>query len=145
MKIEVRKVKTEQDLIQCFEIRKEVFMVEQMVSEPDEFDGLDEESHHYVAFLNDIPVGAARWRWTEDEKIKLERFAVLKKARRNGVGEALVQKVLSDVTKHNPDKKPVYLHAQVEVVPLYSKHGFIADGKIFEECNIMHQTMVLHP
>lgn len=139
--IRVIRVTTDQEFDLVYAIRKKVFVEEQKVPEEDEYDGNEHISHHYLALLDDLPCGAARWRITQAGKIKLERFAVLKEQRNAGIGSALVKAVLSDIPRH----LPVYLNAQVEAIRFYEMHGFIGEGELFDECGIMHQKMTLPP
>ena len=131
-----------EDLEKVFKIREIVFVDEQNVSKEDEFDEFEETSRHFLATIDNVPVGAARWRKTE-KGIKLERFAVLQKYRGKGVGESLVTAVMDDINgQENNPKGKCYLHAQVTAIPFYSKLGFAPYGDQFDECNIMHQSMV---
>ena len=141
--LQVEKVSTEEELKEVFSIRKDVFVLEQKVAPENEYDEFEETSNHFLAKLNEEPVGAARWRITE-KGIKLERFAVLKEARGKGVGTSLVQAVLNDIDS-NPKTsgKTKYLHAQLSAIPLYYKFNFKKIGDVFEECNILHYKMEL--
>lgn len=125
----------------AFAIREEVFVYEQQVAREEEFDEFEEESHHFVA-LDDAgkPIGAARWRLTH-QGIKLERFVVKKNYRGQGLGSVLVQKVLKDIAEHHPKGSYLYLHAQLDAVPLYAKHAFHKVGERFSECDIEHYKM----
>lgn len=138
-RIEVLNAANETLKAKAFEIRKEVFVVEQKVSEEDEFDEFEATSKHFVALDREIPVGAARWRKT-DKGVKLERFAVKETYRGKGVGAALVSAVLNDI-KLNFANQYLYLHAQLTAIPLYEKFGFVKTGPQFEECNIQHFKM----
>lgn len=135
--IEVQNVHSKTQLNQVFNIRREVFVKEQMVDENEEYDEFEFLSSHLLAYLDKIPVGTCRYRNTQ-KGIKLERFAVLKDYRKYKVGEALVRRVLSvvDLNQH------IYLHAQVQVVDFYQKYGFEVVGNIFEEANIQHYKMI---
>jgi predicted GNAT family N-acyltransferase len=143
MNLLVNKITAEEDLKSAFKIRKEVFVIEQKVDPADEYDEYEETSTHFLALLDGLPVGTARWRLTQ-KGVKLERFAVLKEARGHGVGQTLVAEVLSDISANNATiGKLKYLHSQLSAVPLYSKFGFEKEGDIFEECNILHYKMKL--
>jgi predicted GNAT family N-acyltransferase len=127
----------EKDLTQhAFAIRQKVFVEEQQVDAREEYEH-EEESMHYLIYADDIPVGTARWRKTEDG-IKLERFAVLPEYRKQGAGIALVKKVLSDVL---PFDQTVYLNSQVNAMNLYRRAGFKEEGELFYEANIPHYKM----
>lgn len=139
----VKRIDNKKDLKKAQEIRHQVFVVGQNVPVEDEIDIYENESNHYLAFLNNTPVGAARWRTTPNG-VKLERFSVLKDFRGRGAGSALVEKVLIDVKNSEAGReKDIYLHAQIEVVPLYRKYGFRKVGDMFEESGILHYKMVL--
>ena len=136
-KIEVRRVADPAELEKVFAIRREVFVGEQNCPPELEWEHED-ESNHFLATVDGEPAGASRWRKTENG-YKLERFAVLKKFRGHGVGQALVQAVLDDLPKDAPY---VYLHAQVQAVTLYERFGFVKTGPQFEEAGIQHYKIV---
>ena len=138
MSIRINKVDSELELAHVFEIRRGVFVDEQDCPPELEWE-FEEESTHFLARLDELPVGAARWRKTE-KGYKLERFAVAMAYRGKGVGQALVAAVLSDLPE---EATYVYLHAQVNAMGLYSKFGFLAEGLQFEEAGIQHFKMVL--
>ncbi len=141
MEIAVAKIDTPEQLDQAHDIRRRVFVEEQNVSEREEYDEYEPLSTHFLASSEGIPVGTARWRFT-DKGIKLERFAVLKDYRDHGVGAALLTAVLADVAA-NPDSegKKIYLHAQIAASNFYKKHGFMPEGEVFYEANIAHTLM----
>jgi len=99
----------------------------------------EDVSTHFLATINEVPAGAARWRKT-DKGYKLERFAVLKEFRGKGVGQELVRAVLVDLPK---DTEYVYLNAQIAAIGLYAKFGFVKVGEQFEEAGIQHFRMEL--
>ena len=132
------------DLDAAFTIREVVFVQGQGVPAADECDQHDRQAttRHYLARVDGKPAGAARWRPT-DKGVKLERFAVLDGFRGHGVGTALVRQVLADVQAEAPAAAQVYLHAQLQAIPLYERTGFQKVGEMFEECDIQHYKMVL--
>jgi predicted GNAT family N-acyltransferase len=137
----VKRADSPELLEKTFEIRREVFVVEQHVPPEDEFDEFEEASRHFVALdSNQNPIGSARWRAT-DKGIKLERFTVKKSRRGKGIGAALVQAVLNDISEQKGSGNYLYMHAQLDAMPLYAKFGFEHKGEMFEECNIKHFTM----
>jgi predicted GNAT family N-acyltransferase len=143
MSLHVTKITQEEELNSAFSIRDKVFVIEQEVDPAEEYDEFEQSSTHFLAWLDDQPVGTARWRLTSNG-VKLERFAVLKEARGKGVGQALVGAVLSDIAvSPETEGKQKYLHAQLTAMPLYSKFGFEKEGDIFDECNILHYKMKL--
>jgi predicted GNAT family N-acyltransferase len=140
--IEIRRILMADPEFQDYkEIRHSVFVDEQGVPEKDEFDSHEAESYHFLAFLNGIPVGTARWRKYEG-RFKLERFAVLKKFRGKGIGIALVQHLENDIGSLI-DLKPgsLFMNAQNQVIDFYLGLGYSLVGDEFEECGIKHTTM----
>lgn len=136
------RIDNKEDLKHAFDVREEVFVVEQKVSREEEFDEFEEESRHYLVMDNDIPCGASRWR-TTDYGVKLERIAIKESHRGKGLASQLMQAMIDDI--HNDNQVPsdrLYLNAQVNAMPLYSKFGFLAEGSTFMECDILHQKMV---
>lgn len=136
-KIQVNKVTDPDNLERVFAIRREVFVGEQNCPPELEWEHED-ESIHFLATVNGVPAGASRWRKT-DNGYKLERFAVLKQFRGQGVAQELVRTVLADLPA---DADYIYLNAQVLAVGLYEKFGFVAEGPQFEEAGIQHFKMV---
>jgi len=137
----VIKARTEEEKKKAFTIREEVFVVEQQVPAEEEFDEFESELHHFVALdEEDKPIGSARWRYTK-KGIKLERFTVKKSLRGKGLGSEIVQAVLEDISKKAEPRTFLYMHSQLDAVPLYAKFGFQKKGDQFDECGIMHYLM----
>ncbi len=136
--IKANKVTDLPDLEKAYAIRHQVFVVQQHVPLALEIEN-NEQSTHFLATVDDIPAGAARWRKTENG-YKLERFAVLNEYRGLGVAQAMVRAVLNDLPADAP---MVYLNSQVQAVGLYEKFGFEKSGPEFEEAGIKHYKMIL--
>jgi predicted GNAT family N-acyltransferase len=122
----------------CFEIRRRVFVEEQGVSRNEEFDDLDAECLHFLAWTGDDPVGTARMHVRPGEA-KAQRVAVLAAARRFGVGRALMQAIEDEAQARALAN--VVLHAQVEAIPFYEAIGYAAEGAVFLEADIPHRVM----
>lgn len=140
----VRKATNPSELRHAFQIRDLVFVQEQQVAPEEEYDQHDESATHLVVYdEEEVPCGTARWRET-NEGIKLERFAVLRTHRKQGVGRLLLETMLRDIEEDpNVSQQPVYLHAQTPAVDFYEKFGFDRVGDEFEECGIKHYEMML--
>ena len=126
------------DFLLAQQIRTAVFVQEQGVDASDEYDAFEEISQHYLVAVDSKEVATARWRFTSNG-IKLERFAVLPTYRGKGIGKFLVEQVIEEVQKY---AKPIYLHAQIQVVDFYQKLGFEKEGALFEEAGIQHFKML---
>lgn len=139
MQISFRKFTGSQStwLQKALDIRTEVFVNEQHVSQSLEFDGLDSEAVHFLLFVDDRPVATARYRET-DRGIKLERFAVLQAYRCCGFGAKLLAFILKDFSSD----RFIYFHAQETAVAFYERYGFEVVGDLFYEADIPHYEMV---
>ena len=136
----LRKIKaSDVDFVLAQQIRTAVFVQEQGVNVLDEYDAFEEVSQHYLVTVDSKAVATTRWRFTPNG-IKLERFAVLPTYRGEGIGKYLVEQVIEEIQKH---AKPIYLHAQIQVVEFYQKLGFEKQGALFEEAGIQHFKMLL--
>lgn len=121
-------------------IRQKVFVEEQEVDPKEEFDDYEASSVHFLCVYDNQVAGTCRYRKTS-KGYKLERFAVLKEYRRKGVGLRMVQACLNEIEK----SEKIYLHAQLDAIPLYKKAGFKEFGPLFYECEIAHYAMEYKP
>jgi len=120
----------------AFAIRRQVFVEEQNVSQ--ERESMDDaEAIHYLATVNGLPAGAARYRIME-KGAKIERIAVLSSYRGKKVGEAILKKILGDLKS----EKNIYLYAQVNASAFYIKNGFELTQNFFLDAGIEHVEMV---
>ena len=129
-----------QSMEAIFGVRREVFVIEQSVSEEEEYDEFETSSTHLFATCDNRVVGTCRYRNTS-KGTKLERFAVLKDYRTRSVGASLLLAALAAVDQ----SRLIYLHAQVQVVEFYKKYGFAQVGEQFEEAGIQHYKMEYSP
>jgi predicted GNAT family N-acyltransferase len=137
--LEIRQVKTNEELNQVFKIRKQVFIKEQNVPFYLEMDGLDSEAEHVIAFLDDMPIGCARIR--TNDCIKLERIAILKEYRKRGFGKQLTEYLINYCKRKKYNE--ICLHSQTFVSDFYEKLGFKKRGNQFLEAGIEHVEMYM--
>lgn len=121
-------------------IRTEVFQNEQGIASDLEFDGLDDDAIHLLAYLNGEAVATARLREIDRSSVKIERLAVLPEFRKRGIALQLMQSALCLASKQN--KKSAVVHAQAYIAPLYKNLGFQTVGDKFSEADIPHVKMV---
>lgn len=119
------------------EIRRIVFIDEQNVPQEEEWDGLDPECQHFLALLEEQPVGTARL--LPDAHIG--RVAVLADARGSGIG-VLLMKAAIETARHTGHSQ-VALSAQVHALAFYEQLGFVAHGESFLDAGITHREMTL--
>ena len=119
-------------------IRETVFMKEQNVPKDEEWDGQDEASWHYLAKADgNETIGCARLMRSG----QIGRMAVLREYRGLGVGELLLNNVVSQAKELQMDL--IFLHAQTYAVGFYERAGFRAHGDEFMDANIPHYAMTL--
>ena len=138
MSIEISKVT---DLTDCLAIRYDVFVVEQNVPVELERDELDATALHFLGRVDDVPTGTARI-VVKDDTGKIGRVAVLKAARGNGLGTALVRTCLDELRK-TPGVMRAALGAQLDALGFYERLGFVAYGDVFDDAGIDHRMMEL--
>ncbi len=138
----IKKVGSKKELKISQNIREIVFCDEQKVSKQIEFDGLDHLCEHFLIYKKNNPIGTARSRQKISGVFKIERVAVVKNERLNGVGKLLMKEVIKNIIS-NDKLKMLILHSQVQVKGFYKKLGFKEEGDEFLEDNIPHIKMVL--
>jgi len=116
-------------------IRFTVFVEEQGVPIDIELDGQDVLSVHAIVFDEEKPVATGRL--LPDGHIG--RMAVLKDWRRRGIGALMLQSLMERAKERGYPE--VALSAQVQAVPFYRAHGFVAEGEEYLEAGIKHQAM----
>lgn len=137
------RVKTEQDLQKCFQIRKAVFVQEQGVAEELEWDDLDRDpgaSHHVLLTLNGLPIGTARWYAYDAQTAKLQRVAVLKPHRGIGAGQRLISAMEEDAREEG--YAYAMLDSQCQAEAFYEKLGYrVISEEPFLDAGILHVRM----
>ena len=126
------------ELADCIEVRREVFVVGQDVPETLEVDGLDPECIHFIATVEDKAVGTARLRFV-DGSAKAERVAVLETARGLHLGHRLMDALEAEARRRGHQE--VVLSAQVPVISFYERRGYRAEGPVYKDAGIDHRTM----
>ena len=117
-------------------LRFAIFVGEQNVPSGIELDDMDAQCLHAVAFdVDDKPIGTGRL--LPDGHIG--RMAVVKEWRRRGVGADLLDALVEEARRRG--FREVKLSAQLQAAEFYRVHGFVAEGKVYEEAGILHQAM----
>lgn len=119
-------------------IREAVFVVEQNVPVELEWDGVDQDCVHVIAYTQDrSPVGTGRL--LRDGHIG--RLAVLAPWRGQGAGSSLLLKLVAIATAGGTG--PVALNSQTHALAFYERFGFVAEGEDFDDAGIPHRKMIL--
>lgn len=128
------------DLDEVFKIRKEVFQVEQQVSEEIERDALDQEAIHVLVYSGKKAVATGRILYDGNE-YKIGRIAVLKEERGKEYGDFVVRLLVDKAFVSGA--KEVLLGAQKQVIGFYEKIGFEVYGEPYMDAGIEHMHMRL--
>lgn len=129
-------------------IRKQVYIVEQNIPAELEWDGLDDSARHAIAMLDDGPINGPTHGPTSGQVIgcarllpggQIGRMAVLASWRRRGIGAGLLQAMEQEAGRL--DYPLVFLHAQHQAMPFYTRYNYQAVGENFHEAGIPHIKM----
>lgn len=127
------------ELIKALTVRAVVFIGEQECPYPLEIDEYEHSSIHILGERDNEPIAAARLRFP-GPYAKLERIAVRKEWRGQGIGHQLVDFMVQQAQARGCTT--LKMHAQSYLVDFYAKHGFIRQGDLFLEAGIDHYLMV---
>ena len=117
-------------------LRFAIFVGEQNVPAGIELDDMDAKCMHAIAFDEaGKPIGTGRLL----PEGRIGRMAVVKEWRRRGVGAELLEALITEAQRRGHAE--VHLSAQLQAAEFYRSHGFVAEGKVYEEAGILHQMM----
>lgn len=143
MTIEIVHVTQEDQLKQCLNIRRKVFIEEQGVEEAleiDELDTLSANAFHVLILYRGQPAATGRLRAYKEDAAKLQRIAVMHEYRGLGLGKQTVA-ALERKAKQSGFKQAI-LDSQCHAEPFYAGMGYktISD-KPFLDAGIEHVRM----
>ena len=122
----------------CSYVRRSVFVIEQELSETEEWDESDTQCRHILARdSRGEPIATARL--LTDGSIG--RVAVIPAWRGQRVGEAVMRAAIDLATSEGRTETTV--HAQVRAVSFYERLGYYVYGELFWEAGIPHRYMRL--
>ncbi|GGH83935.1 putative GNAT family N-acyltransferase [Pullulanibacillus pueri] len=131
-------VENEQQYQDALTVRKTVFVEEQQVPMELEVDEHEKSAVHFVIYHEKHPVGAGRIR-IKGQTAKVERICVLKEARGQNIGLALMQRI--EHVALEKGLKTLVLHAQTHAQGFYEKLGYKVTSDLFYDANIPHVEM----
>jgi predicted GNAT family N-acyltransferase len=120
MAMEVRLVRSIDELMRVFAVRSSVYMAEQFASYGEEFDGNDFCATHLLGTVNDDAAGCARIRFFGDFA-KLERLAVRAEYRSTRLMWRLVEGCIDHCRRKGFRK--LYAHCREDLVPAWKRFG----------------------
>lgn len=143
----IKRVINQIELEECLKIRMQVFVKEQNIPieiEIDKYDSLcNEESIHYIFYLNEKPVGTFR-AINYNKYLKIGRVAIISDLRGQKLGLKMLTYGIDEIQKRNLfniQEKYFYLEAQKNAVSFYKNLDFEEEGVEFLSAGIKHQKM----
>ena len=134
-KIEVRLVRSFEDMAKVFSVRSSTYLAEQFCLYDEEFDGNDFCASQFLGTVDGDPAGCIRLRYFGGFA-KLERLAVRKEYRRTPLAFELVRASLRHSRRKNFTH--VYGHCRRDLLPFWGRFGFrpIEDRPVFRFANL---------
>jgi len=132
------KIVETQDLSAPHALRRAVFIEEQGIAEAEEWDELDAEALHLVAWVGDAALGTARL-FVKGDLGRIGRVCVAKAARGTGLGAALINEGCARLAAAGCQR--VHLGAQCHAIPFYERLGFHPFGPEYDDAGIPHREM----
>lgn len=127
------------DISAALEIRKSVFQEELGWTKEQDNDLLDNYAFHLVLLLNDVPVATGRITYGSVGNARLGRICVVKKYRRQGIGDGLIK-----VLDYKASQMGMQ-YSSVETVPelekFYQRIGYQRTGETKEKYGMEIITM----
>jgi predicted GNAT family N-acyltransferase len=124
-------------------VRQAVFVEEQGISVPEEFDARDAEAEHLIGVGEDGAVIATCRVFADDGAgdgtARLGRLAVLPAARGQGLASAMI--AACEARARAAGATRMVLDAQVAAMALYARAGYAPRGAVFDDAGIPHQSM----
>lgn len=139
-RIVVREITTREEMEDVYQIRDEIFVHEQSLTNDARFDPDDRRSIHFLAYIDDKPVGTGRLTILSREA-QVAWVAVRETFRKHGVGKAVMIAILERARDEEADY--VVLNAQSHALEFYRGLGFDTLGGEFRMSGIPHQVMLL--
>ena len=122
-----------------YQLRYDVFIMEQNMKYQEEFEGDEELFLHCHLYDGGKLIACARMGQVEGEAIRIGRIAVSKNLRGKGYGRIIVEFTEGEAKKQG--YKKTFLIAQTYAINFYEKLGYVAIGDEFTEANIPHIKM----
>lgn len=138
-RIAVREVHSPGDMELVFQIRDEVFVVEQRLTPNARNDPDDRRSIHYLAEYDGEAAGTGRLTMLGNEA-QIAWVAVRKDYRGYGIGWRIMEVMIE--RSEAEDGEYIILNAQTHALKFYERLGFYPVGRIFTMADIPHQVMI---
>jgi predicted GNAT family N-acyltransferase len=138
---EIKEANTIPDFIDAIRLHVEVFIKEQGFQPGWEPDEDDKHPRHFIATEQGTAVAACRFSETAPGELKIERMAVAKEHRANGIGRVLLERIIEEIKKQHPMR--IWLRSRVRSQFFYEKCGFRPISAPFDLYGVQHVDMGL--
>ncbi|WP_375687019.1 GNAT family N-acetyltransferase [Pseudooceanicola sp. LIPI14-2-Ac024] len=129
-----------EDLRIPHDLRRAVFVVEQNIPDPEEWDDLDAGAIHVVGWVDDTPAGTIRLVTDADGTGHITRVCVLAAYRGTGLGAEMIRHGIARFDAMG--LRAIELSAQTHARTFYARLGFVATGAEYDDAGIPHVRMV---
>lgn len=126
------------DISEPFSIRREVFVDEQHVPEPEEFDEFDAAALHLIVYVDEQAAATGRI-WHDGRGFRIGRLAVRRSFRRQKIGDLVLRLLLYKAFSSGAEE--INISAQTYIAAFYRKFGFKKSGEEYMEAGIPHIAM----
>ncbi|WP_125708471.1 GNAT family N-acetyltransferase [Companilactobacillus zhongbaensis] len=123
----------------CLNIRTKVFVEEQKVPADMEVDDYEDKCKYYTLYVDQTPAATARYYPTDDNGIHVQRVAVSKDFRKQGLASEVINRIIKDAKTNGYSY--VILGAQDQANGFYKKLGFKVVGGQYLDAGILHHDM----
>ena len=136
----VRFASTTEDRDLAYELRRQVFEVEQNVPRPLDRDAFDFNADHVVVIdESGACVGTGRAVRLDARTCQEGRMATAASHRKGGVGAAVLDAL--ERMAELRGLREIVVHSQLPAVTFYGKRGYVAEGDTFLEEGVPHVKM----
>lgn len=135
----VKRVESELEKEQAFDIRRKVFVDEQQVPLHLEMDEYDDDAVHFVGYNLEQPIAAGRIREIEQGIGKIERVSVLSEFRGQHVGVLMMEAM--EQYARSAGMAVLKLNSQSYAIPFYKKLNYTVTSPEFLDAGIPHRSM----
>ena len=136
----VRFASTTEDRDLAYELRRQVFEVEQNVPRPLDRDAFDFNADHVVVIdESGACVGTGRAVRLDARTCQVGRMATAASHRKGGVGAAVLDAL--ERMAELRGLREIVVHSQLPAVTFYGKRGYVAEGDTFLEEGVPHVKM----
>ena len=136
--VKYKLVETEEELIEAYSIRNEIFVKEQKLFLESDRDEFDAHAIHIIALYRNKVIGAVRVYEREKDVWFGSRLAVLKPYR-GRIGKVLIEKAIGTVKMRKAKRFMAYV--QLPNVPFFRRCRWRSVGEIVQYQGVPHQLM----